>query len=176
MHRYLQLLDADYERLIHISGQTYSSFKFRRIFSFRFTPVVLIRLSQYLYACGWYRISYIPACLNFIIFGLEVPPRLFIGPGLVIMHTQGTIIGASSIGSNLTIYHQVTLGAAVMDFNYTLSLRPVIGDNVTICAGSKVLGGIHLYDGCIVGANAVVLSDVPSRHRAVGVPAKILEP
>jgi len=97
-----------------------------------------------------------------------------IGPGLVLMHTHGTVLGAASIGSNVTIYQQVTLGAREMDFVYTLSQRPIIEDGVVIGAGAKVLGGLKLGTECKIGANAVVLKDVPARHLAVGVPARII--
>lgn len=52
-------------------------------------------------------------------------------------------------------------------------VAPTIGKNVTICAGAKVLGGVTVGDGAVIGANAVVLSDVPANALAVGVPAKI---
>jgi len=92
------------------------------------------------------------------------------------MHTQGTVLGAASIGKNATIYHQVTLGAVTMDFAYTSALRPIVGDGVVIGVGAKVLGGLTLGNGSMVGANAVVLQNVPAGHVAIGVPAKILPP
>ena len=90
------------------------------------------------------------------------------------MHTQGTVLGAASIGANVTIYQQVTLGAREIDFGYTLSLRPVVEDGVVVSAGAKVLGGLILGKDCVVGANAVVLSNVPPNHTAIGVPARFL--
>jgi serine O-acetyltransferase len=92
------------------------------------------------------------------------------------MHTQGTVLGAASIGRNVTIYHQVTLGAVVMDFAYSHELRPIVGDGVVIGVGAKVLGGLTLGNGSVIGANAVVLKNVPSGHLAIGIPAKILPP
>lgn len=88
------------------------------------------------------------------------------------MHTQGTVLGAASIGKNFTVYHQVTLGAIEMDFNYTPFLRPTIKDNVVVGVGAKVLGGLTLGNDCVIGANAVVLHDVPEGFTAVGVPAR----
>jgi serine O-acetyltransferase len=92
------------------------------------------------------------------------------------MHTQGTVLGAAAIGSNVTIYHQVTLGARELDFAYTLSMRPVVEDGVILSVGAKVLGGVVLGKACVVGANAVVLKDVPSENVAIGVPARNLSP
>ncbi len=144
------------------------------MFSPRLAPVVLIRVAQCLHEAGWPRLAKLHAFVNFFIFGIEVSPRIRIGSGLVLMHTQGTVLGAASIGSNVTIYHQVTLGAVSMDFAYTSALRPVVGDGVVIGVGAKVLGGLTLGNGCFVGANAVVLKNVPAGKVAVGIPAQIL--
>jgi len=76
----------------------------------------------------------------------------------------------------VTIYHQVTLGAVAMDFAYTPALRPIVGDGVVIGVGAKVLGGLTLGNSCVVGANAVVLKNVPPGHVAIGIPAKTLLP
>ncbi len=166
------LLDADWDQLNALIGLKSNKRQLMHHFSARFAPVVLIRSAQYLYGIGWRRLSKIPALANVLLFGIEVPPRLPIGPGLVIMHTYGTVLGANSIGSRVTIYHQVTLGAADIDFSYTMSKRPVIEDGVVLCVGAKVLGGITIGANSIVGANAVVLRSVPPKHTAVGVPAR----
>lgn len=174
MPRLSDLLDADWARLGELSGASTQLRKFRHAFSPRFASVTLIRLSQALHSSGWVRLAKLSALINFVLFGIEVPPRMPIGPGLVLMHTHGTVLGAASIGSNVTIYQQVTLGAREMDFVYTLSQRPIIEDGVVIGAGAKVLGGLKLGTECKIGANAVVLKDVPARHLAVGVPARII--
>jgi serine O-acetyltransferase len=145
-------------------------------FSPRFAPVTLVRTAQCLHATGWQRLAKLPALVNFVLFGIEVPPRIPIGPGLVLMHTQGTVLGAASIGANVTLYHQVTLGAVEMDFAYTAMLRPIIGDGVVIGVGAKVLGGLTLGNGSVVGANAVVIKNVPPGYVAIGVPARNLSP
>lgn len=167
-------LDADWARLNYLSKAPVSSRRVWHSFSSRFAPVTLVRIAMWLELSGWSRLAKIPALLNFVVFGIEVPPRAKIGPGLVLMHTQGTVLGAASIGSNVTIYHQVTLGAKDIDFSYTTTRRPCVGDNVVIGAGAKVLGGIMLGNGCVIGANAVVLENVPAEHIAVGIPAKNL--
>jgi len=172
MSRLSSILDADWARLAHLSGAALRRRRFRHAFSPRFAPVTLIRLAHVLHAAGWSRLAKLPALANFVVFGIEVPPRLEIGPGLVLMHTQGTVLGAARIGANVTLYQQVTLGAKVMDFAYTPALRPVVEDEVVVSAGAKVLGGLTLASRSVVGANAVVLEDVPADHLAVGVPAR----
>ncbi len=171
-----ELLDADWAQLAALSNMTLRPRGFRHALSPRFAPVVLIRAAQCLYAAGWLRLAKLPALVNFVLFGIEVPPRIPIAPGLVLMHTQGTVLGAASIGRNVTIYHQVTLGAVAMDFSYTPALRPIVGDGVVIGVGAKVLGGLTLGNNCVVGANAVVLKNVPPGHVAIGIPAKTLLP
>jgi serine O-acetyltransferase len=176
MTRLSEFLDADWARLGALSLAPSGPRRLWHMCSPRFAPVSLVRAAQCLHLAGWTRLAKLPALANFVLFGLEVPPRMPIGPGLVIMHTHGTVLGAASVGANATIYQQVTLGARDMDFAYTFSLRPVVQDGVVISAGAKVLGSLTLGRGCVVGANAVVLKDVPPEHIAVGIPARNLLP
>ncbi len=91
-----------------------------------------------------------------------------IGPGLFIEHGFSTIISAERIGDNCWINQQVTIGYS----NETDC--PVIGDNVKIFAGAKVIGKVKIGDNSSVGANAVVVKDVPPNCTVVGVPARIV--
>lgn len=174
MPRLSDYLDADWQRLSCLAGTPGRRRSLLTHISPRFAPVTLLRLAQTMHAAGWPRLARLPALLNFLLFGLEVPARLQIGKGLVLMHTQGTILGAAAIGADVTIYQQVTLGARIADFAYRPELRPVVEDGVTLAAGAKVLGALTLHRGCTVGANAVVLADVPAHSLAVGVPARIV--
>ena len=91
-----------------------------------------------------------------------------IGKGLFIQHGFATIIAAKSIGDNCWINQQVTIGFS----NKTAS--PEINDNVTINAGAKVIGGVRVGKNSIIGANAVVVKNVPDNCTVVGVPAQII--
>ncbi|WP_371766079.1 serine O-acetyltransferase [Massilia sp.] len=91
-----------------------------------------------------------------------------IGPGLFIQHGFATIVAARSVGANCWINQQVTVGYS----NETDC--PTIGDNATLCAGAKVIGAVHVGDNVKVGANAVVLKNVPANVTVVGVPARIV--
>lgn len=136
-------------------------------------PVALIRLSQYFQRKNWKTFAKLFSLFNFMLFKLEVPANLEIGGGLVIPHPQGTVLGAQSIGKNVTIFHQVTIGGKMADFQYDKSLRPKIGDDVTLCVGSKILGPVALGDGCIIGANAVVNVNVEEGATMIGNPARV---
>lgn len=104
-------------------------------------------------------------------FGCFVQPGARIGPGLRLPHPNGIVIGSGvEIGARCTIYHQATFGAARVGEGFS-DRYPSVGDDVTIFAGAKLIGPIRIGDGAIIGANAVVLRDVPPRHRATGIPA-----
>lgn len=92
-----------------------------------------------------------------------------IGAGLFIQHGFASIVAAHEIGKNCWINQQVTVGYSHK------GEKPRIGDNVTINAGAKIIGGIEIPDDCIVGANAVVIKNIPAGATAVGVPAKIVK-
>jgi serine O-acetyltransferase len=169
-------LDGDWAQFCKLSGQAPMIRTWRSMLGPRALPVFLVRIAAALERRGNRRLSKLASALNVFLFGLEVPPKLDIAPGLVLPHPQGTILGARRIGRNALIYQQVTLGAREADFAYKPELRPDIGDNVVISAGAKVLGGVRIGNNCVIGANAVVLSDVPEGCRAVGVPARILPP
>jgi serine O-acetyltransferase len=146
------------------------------VLSPRFVPVLLCRTAYFFYCHKLTAIAKCFSLLNFFCFGIEIAIQCRVGKGLFLPHTQGTVIGAYSIGENATIFQGVTLGARELDFSYLESSRPIIGDNVTIGSGAKVLGGVKLGDGSRIGANAVVLESVPPYVVAVGVPARVTKP
>jgi serine O-acetyltransferase len=102
------------------------------------------------------------------ITGADIPLNCEIGGGLMIPHPNGIVIHPSArIGPNCLLFQQVTIGAASEGV-------PTVGGHVDIGAGAKILGPIVLNDHCKIGANAVVLLDVPPEATAVGVPARIV--
>ena len=104
--------------------------------------------------------------------GIEIHPGAEIGNRLFIDHGMGIVIGeTATIGDNCIIYHEVTLGGTGKDEK---KRHPDIGDNVMIGCGSKILGPIKIGNNVKIGANAVVLKDVPDNSTIVGVPGKII--
>ena len=173
-----EALLGDLKRQYELEGRAFETvgiFKILlRLLHPRFLPIVLCRIGR---AAFLGRIPLLPqACTyaNIILFGLEVTPRCDIGPGLFFPHTSGTVVGAWKIGKNATIYQNVTLGSKKLDMTFTSEMRPEIGDNVTLGAGSKVLGGIKIGDYAIVGANSVVLESIDPNSLVVGIPAKVV--
>lgn len=103
--------------------------------------------------------------------GVEIHPSATIGRGLFIDHGMGVVIGETAvIGKNVTIFQGVTLGGTGKQRG---KRHPTIGDNVVIGAGAKVLGNITIGNDSMIGANAVVIRDVPEHSTVVGVPGRI---
>jgi serine O-acetyltransferase len=104
--------------------------------------------------------------------GVEIHPGATIGRRLFIDHGAGVVIGETAeVGDDVTIYHGVTLGGTGAD---TGKRHPTIGDRVVIGAGAKVLGAIKVGDDSRIGANAVVVKEVPSSAVVIGVPGQAI--
>jgi len=120
------------------------------------------------------KIPFLPRLISQIakfITGIEIHPGAKIGKGLFIDHGMGVIIGETTvIGDNVTLFQGVTLGGTGKERG---KRHPNIGNNVVVGTGAKVLGNITIGDNSYVGANAVVIKDVPANSTVVGVPGRI---
>ena len=105
--------------------------------------------------------------------GIEIHPGAKIGRRFFIDHGMGVVIGETTeIGDDVTIYHQVTLGGTSTRKG---KRHPTIGNNVVIGAGAKILGPVRIGDNCKIGANSVVIRDVPPNSTVVGIPGKVVK-
>jgi serine O-acetyltransferase len=173
-----QLLYSDLARQFQLEGRTDVRPNIIRLLvripHYRYLPIFLCRLSRAAYLAGIPLVPHLFTYLNVVLFGLEVTPRCEIGPGVLFSHPVGTVVGARRVGRNVTFVQGVMVGAVNPGEQFEPALRPVIGDNVVLSAGCKVLGGIEIGDGATVGANSLVLRSVPANATVLGVPAKLI--
>ena len=142
-----------------------------------FTPntncVFLARRMWYLYSQGgirraFSRIIYIKILRR---YGCCIYPNAKVGKGFRVAHPVGIVIGNCVIGENFFVYQNTTVGAR-REYEEKKRLSPNIGNNVTLCSNSIVIGKISIADNVIVGANSVVLHDLEEKGTYVGSPAK----
>lgn len=106
--------------------------------------------------------------------GIEIHPGATIGQRFFIDHGMGVVIGETAeVGDDVLMYHGVTLGGVSTNPG---KRHPTIGNNVQIGAGAKVLGPVTVEDGAKIGANAVLVKNLPAEHVGVGVPARVRDP
>ena len=115
-----------------------------------------------------------------IISSVEIHPAAKIDEGLFIDHGSGLVVGETcEIGKNVTLYQHTTLGGISPAINSSSQINvkrhPTIGDNVIIGSGAQVLGPVFVGNNARIGANAVVLSNVPENVTYVGIPARKLD-
>lgn len=117
------------------------------------------------------KFSVLPYNFWSMVTGAEIPLNCEIGGGLLIPHPNGIVIHSNAkIGVNCLIFQQVTIGTR------DGSGAPVIDGHVDIGAGAKILGPVRVGSHARIGANSVVLTDVPAAAIAVGIPARIIQP
>ncbi len=135
--------------------------------------IVSYRVTNRLYASGWKRISRVINGITQTISNIDIHPAATIGRRVFIDHGFGVVIGATAIlEDDILIYQGVTLGGVSLDKG---KRHPTIMSNSVIGSGAKVLGNITVGENCKIGANSVVVCDVPCDSTAVGVPAKIIK-
>lgn len=108
------------------------------------------------------------------IWGIHLPRTTQVGRRVRIWHNGSIFLNARSIGNDVQIRHDTTLGSVRMKDGARPELLPTIEDGAEIGSGACILGGVNLGRGAVVGANAVVLQSVPAGATVFGVPAKIM--
>ncbi len=136
-----------------------------------FHALTMHRVSHWLWCHKLKSLARFNAMLARFFTGVEIHPAAKIGRRFFIDHGMGVVIGETAeVGDDVTIYHGVTLGGVSLKKE---KRHPTIGNNVIIGAGAKVLGPFKVGDRVRIGANSVVLHEVPDDATVVGVPGRI---
>ncbi|HWM93629.1 MAG TPA: serine O-acetyltransferase [Thermoanaerobaculia bacterium] len=135
------------------------------LFENGYQAVVLHRIAHWFKRRGIPVLGPLFARMNQFFTGVDIGPGAEIGPGLRIAHGYGIVIGGyAKIGRNALLLHQVTIGSPNPR---VVEKMPVIGDNVFIGAGAKVIGEIRVGDNVFIGVNAIVAQDIPDNSRVL---------
>src|SRR5882672_3347457 len=136
-----------------------------------FQALLFYRLAHWLWERRWYLSGRFVSHLGRMLTGIEIHPGAKIGKRLFIDHGMGVVIGETAeIGDDCTLYQGVTLGGTSLERGQ--KRHPTLGNGVIVSAGAKVLGPFTVGDGSTIGAQAVVLSEVPEGATMVGIPAR----
>jgi serine O-acetyltransferase len=140
-----------------------------------FQAVLFHRVAHGLWRRGWLLAGRFVSHLGRVLTGVEIHPGARIGRRLFIDHGMGVVVGETAeIGNDVTIYQHVTLGGTSL--RRGTKRHPTLGDGVIVGSGAQILGPFTVGAGARVGANAVVLSEVPPGVTVVGIPARPVGP
>ncbi len=134
--------------------------------------ILYYRFSNLAWRHGWHLLARFISNFAKVLTGIEIHPGATIGHRLFIDHGTGVVVGETAeIGDDVTLYQGVTLGGTSLEKG---KRHPTVKDRVIVGSGAQVLGPITLGEGSRIGANAVVLKDVPAGATMVGIPAKMV--
>lgn len=134
--------------------------------------IVHYRIAHWLYMRGFRRLGRVIMGITGFITNVDIHPQAQIGRRVFIDHAIGVVIGQTAIvGDDVTIYQGVSLGGVSLA---KTKRHPTIESGVVIGAGAKVLGDITIGKNAKIGANSVVIKDVPSDCTAIGIPARVI--
>jgi serine O-acetyltransferase len=137
-----------------------------------FHAVLFYRLSHWFWVQGMYFLGRLISHVGRFFTGVEIHPGAQIGRRFFIDHGMGVVIGETSeVGNDVTLYHGVTLGGTTWK---KVKRHPTIGDNVVIGTGAKVLGPVTIGENTKIGANSVVVTEIPPNSIVVGIPGKVV--
>ncbi len=138
-----------------------------------FHAILMHRIAHFLYTQNFKLSARVVSQISRFLTGIEIHPAAKIGRGLLIDHGMGVVIGETAeIGDDCTIFHGVTLGGTGKERG---KRHPTLHNGVFVGAGAKILGNVEIGRNAKIGANTVVLTDIPSGATAVGVPARIID-
>ena len=134
--------------------------------------VIFHKFAHFLYKI---KIPIIPRFISHVsrwVTGIEIHPGAKFGKRIFIDHGKGVVVGETAeIGNDVVIYQGVTLGGTSIR---RVKRHPTLGNNIVVGCGAKILGNITVGDNCQIGANSVVIKNVPANSTVIGIPAKII--
>ena len=134
--------------------------------------IIWHRLAHRLWSIQWRFLARVIAYLARLLTNVDIHPGATIGRRFFIDHGAGVVIGETAIvGNDVTLYHGVTLGGTTWNKGRR---HPTLEDGVMVGAGAKILGAITLGQNVRVGANSVVVNDVPAERSVIGIPGRIV--
>ncbi|MBT3989733.1 MAG: serine O-acetyltransferase [Rhodospirillaceae bacterium] len=134
--------------------------------------ILFYRFSNAAWRRNWHLLGRMISNFGRFMTGIEIHPGAKIGRRFFIDHGMGVVVGETSeVGDDVTLYQGVTLGGTSLEKG---KRHPTLGDGVIVGSGAQVLGPLNVGDAARIGANAVVLQDVPQGATMVGIPAKIV--
>lgn len=134
--------------------------------------IVNHRFAHFLYRKKFKRIARVISGISRFLTGVDIHPGATIGRRVFIDHATGIVIGETAIiGNEVLLYQGVTLGGVSLEKE---KRHPTLENGVVVGAGAKILGNITIGENSKIGANSVVVKDVPANSTAVGIPAKII--
>lgn len=160
--------------LIRRDRPTWFTFLYLLFAMHMFPAVVLYRLQVFLYESGFPRAATAVSRLNAFLFDVTIGNHVRAGGGLLIAHGHLVLDGSTTIGRRVEINPFVTVGISNTSRHPFELWGPEIGDDVNIGTGAKVIGRVKVGERVKIGANAVVVTDIPPLHTAVGVPARAI--
>jgi len=139
-----------------------------------FWAVTNYRITHRIHRLGLYKIARLLSGISQLLTSIDIHPASKIGKRVFIDHGIGVVIGETAIlEDDILIYQGVTLGGVSLEKGF--KRHPTIKSGVVIGAGAKVLGNITVGKNSKIGANSVVIKDVPDESTAIGIPAKVIE-
>src|SRR5438034_2032265 len=138
-----------------------------------FHALIAYRLAHWLHVWGVPSLPRLVSQVARLFTGIEIHPSAQIGTGFFIDHGMGVVIGETAeIGDYVTLFQGVTLGGTGKERG---KRHPTLGNHVVVGAGAKILGGITIGDNVKIGANSVVLKNVPANSTVIGGPARVIK-
>ena len=135
--------------------------------------VIYYKISSFFYKYKIFFIARLVSQFARFMTGIEIHPGAKVGKKVFFDHGMGIVVGETAIiGDNCIIFHGVTLGGVT---STKTKRHPTLENNVIVGAGAKILGNILIGENSRIGANSVILKDIPKNSVAVGVPGKILK-